>query len=164
MRDSIPEPKGLWLKTRFANLVRYVPSGIYFSRIRVRGKLIRRSLKTNKLAVARLRLAGLEKVERQGAIVNGNMTFAGGVAYRTLPVQNLSSFQMVRARGLEPSWALSRIFTNVRIMHINIGDYSLFDFSAHERLPTQNETFLSGIVRNFLCRNAQSATPHPPLF
>jgi hypothetical protein len=107
MRDSIPAPKGLWLKTRFANLVRYVPSGIYFSRIRVRGKLIRRSLKTNKLAVAKLRLADLEQVERQrierqGAIVNGNMTFAGGVAYRTLPVQNPSRFQMVRARGLEP--------------------------------------------------------------
>ena len=65
MKDRIAAPKGLWLKTPFANLVRYVPSGIYFSRIRVRGKLIRRSLKTNKLAVAKLRLGDLEKVERQ---------------------------------------------------------------------------------------------------
>jgi hypothetical protein len=44
-------PKDLWLKTPFANLVRYVPSGIYFSRIRVWGKLIRRSLKTNRLTL-----------------------------------------------------------------------------------------------------------------
>ncbi len=39
-----------------ALLVRYLPSGIYFSRMRVRGKLIRRSLKTNKPAAAKLRL------------------------------------------------------------------------------------------------------------
>jgi hypothetical protein len=51
-------PKDLWLKTPFANLIRYVPSGIYFSRIRVQGKLIRRSLKTNKLAIAKLGLTG----------------------------------------------------------------------------------------------------------
>jgi len=36
-----------------ANLVRYTPSGVYFSRIRVRGKLIRRSLKINTLNVAK---------------------------------------------------------------------------------------------------------------
>jgi len=80
VKDSIAAPKNVWLNTPFANLIRYVPSGIYFSRIRVRGKLIRRSLKTNKLAVAKLRLGDLEKVERQrveiqGAVENGNMRF-----------------------------------------------------------------------------------------
>ena len=44
------------------------------------GKLIRRSLKTNSLTVAKLRLGDLEKVERQrvevqGAVGNGNMRF-----------------------------------------------------------------------------------------
>ena len=80
VKDNIAAPKDLWLKTPYANLVRYVPSGIYFSRIRVQGKLIRRSLKTNKLVVAKLRLGDLEKVERQrvevqGAIASGNMRF-----------------------------------------------------------------------------------------
>ena len=80
MKDNIAAPKDLWLKTPFANLIRYVPSGVYFSRIRVRGKLIRRSLKTNKLAVAKLRLGDLEKTERQrvevqGAVENGNVRF-----------------------------------------------------------------------------------------
>jgi hypothetical protein len=37
----------LWLKTSYANLIRYTPSGIYFCRIRVQGKLIRKSLKTD---------------------------------------------------------------------------------------------------------------------
>ena len=51
----------------------------------MRGKLIRRSLKTNKLSVAKLRLADLEKVERQrvevqGAVANGNMRFGDALA------------------------------------------------------------------------------------
>ena len=37
----------VWQNTPHANLVRYVPSGTLFARIRVRGKLIRRSLKTS---------------------------------------------------------------------------------------------------------------------
>ena len=85
MKHSIAAPKGLWLKTPFANLIRYVPSGIYFSRIRVRGKLIRRSLKTTSLTVAKLRLGDLEKVERQrveiqGAVQNGNLRFGDALA------------------------------------------------------------------------------------
>ena len=36
-----------WQKTPCANLVRYVPSGIYYARLRVKGKLIRKSLKTD---------------------------------------------------------------------------------------------------------------------
>ena len=81
VKDNITAAsKDLWLKTPFANLFRCAPPAIYFSRMRVRSKLIRRSLKTNKLAVAKLRLADLEKVERQrievqGAVENGNMRF-----------------------------------------------------------------------------------------
>jgi hypothetical protein len=30
-----------WQKTSYANLIRYVPSGIYYARLRVKGKLIR---------------------------------------------------------------------------------------------------------------------------
>jgi hypothetical protein len=61
-------------------LVRYEPSGKYFARLRVRGKLIRRSLKTTQLSVAKLRLTDLEKGERQKAehqtaVADGRMTF-----------------------------------------------------------------------------------------
>jgi integrase len=56
-----------WQKTQFSNLIRYVPSGIYFARLRVAGKLIRKSLKTDVLSVAKLRLGDLEKSEREGA-------------------------------------------------------------------------------------------------
>jgi integrase len=56
-----------WQKTQYSNLIRYVPSGTYYARLRVNGKLIRRSLKTDVLSVAKLRLSDFEKAERKGA-------------------------------------------------------------------------------------------------
>ena len=72
------EPK--WQKTQFANLIRYVPSGKYYARLRVNGKLIVRSLKATSISVAKLRLSDLEKHERKmaecrNAQVNGNILF-----------------------------------------------------------------------------------------
>ena len=55
------DPRQLWVKTPVANLVRYKPSGIYFARVRVRGKLFREALKTNVISVAKLRLADFIK-------------------------------------------------------------------------------------------------------
>ena len=80
MNTSETEKGSVWQKTPYANLVRYEPSGKYFARLRVRGKLIRRSLKTTQLSVAKLRLTDLEKGERQKAehqtaVADGRMTF-----------------------------------------------------------------------------------------
>ena len=74
----------VWQKTPVPNLVRYALSGVLFARIRVKGKLIRRSLKTQVLSVAKLRLADLEKSERHAAghstgYVEGKMTFANAL-------------------------------------------------------------------------------------
>jgi len=74
-----------WANSPVANLVRYVPSGIYFARARVGGKLIRRSLKTDVLSVAQLRLSDLLKAERQGvesraSVSKGKMTFGDALA------------------------------------------------------------------------------------
>jgi integrase len=60
--NAQPSP---WKKTPVANLVRYEPSGIYFARVRVGGKLIRRSLATDRMNVAQLRLGDLIKEARQ---------------------------------------------------------------------------------------------------
>jgi hypothetical protein len=40
-----------WQKTQYANLIRYIPSGTYYARLRVAGKLIRKSLKTQAVKV-----------------------------------------------------------------------------------------------------------------
>jgi hypothetical protein len=71
--------KQLWQKTQYANLIRYVPSGTYYARIRIRGKLLRKSLETDLVSVAKLRLSDLEKTERQAgessdSVANGRMT------------------------------------------------------------------------------------------
>jgi hypothetical protein len=63
--QSIAKSRNDWQKTQFANLVRYVPSGTYYARLRVQGKLVRRSLKTKAISVAKLRLSELEKRERR---------------------------------------------------------------------------------------------------
>ena len=79
-QPATPEQQSYWTKTPFANLIRYEPSKVYFARLRVKGKLIRRSLKTSVLTVAKMRLADLEKEERskvksQDAVAEGKMTF-----------------------------------------------------------------------------------------
>ncbi len=81
-KKAVPKAANLgkdWQKTQYANLVRYVPSGTYYARLRVKGKLIRRSLKTDVVSVAKLRLGDFEKQERQRAescdsVAAGKMT------------------------------------------------------------------------------------------
>ena len=74
-----------WQKTPITNLIRYVPSGFLFARIRINGKLIRRTLKTKTLSVAKLRLVDLEKSERGRTELNeayneGKLTFGEAMA------------------------------------------------------------------------------------
>ena len=85
MNTSETKKDSEWQKTPYANLVRYKSSGIYFARFRVRGKLIRRALKSGQISVAKLRLADLEKQERQRAehqtaVTDGTMIFADALA------------------------------------------------------------------------------------
>jgi integrase len=80
MKRSQDEQKGPWQKTPYANLIRYIPSRTLFARIRIRGKLIVKSLKTDSIAVAKLRLADLDKEKRESAenrdiVATGRMTF-----------------------------------------------------------------------------------------
>ncbi len=70
---AAPDNARLWQKTQFSNLIRYSPSGTYFARLRVNGKLIRKTLKTDVLSVAKLRLTDFEKFERQSAETHANV-------------------------------------------------------------------------------------------
>jgi integrase len=92
VKKSKSESKNDWQSTPVANLIRFVSSGVLFARIRVKSKLIRRSLKTKVLSVARLRLADLEKAERQMAehavaYEGGKMTFTDALAIYRQRVQ-----------------------------------------------------------------------------
>jgi integrase len=108
--------QGSWQKTHYANLLRYKSSGTYFARIRITGKLIRRSLDTNVLSVAKLRLGDLEKQERQlaeqqTAIGDGRMTFDDAlVVFRQRLEGDLSikprtrAYHEERVKALVKSW------------------------------------------------------------
>jgi integrase len=83
--SETPEREVVWQKTRVPNLVRYGPSGTYFARVRVRGKLKRQTLKTDVFSVAQLRLADFVKdlrqqAESQNASARGKMTFGDALA------------------------------------------------------------------------------------
>jgi integrase len=65
VQSKIVEKTSIWQKTPYANLVRNQRSGTYFARLRLNGKLIWKTLKTDKLTVARLRLADFVKERRQ---------------------------------------------------------------------------------------------------
>ena len=78
MKTTGGDPR--WVRTPVANLIRYVPSGTYFARVRVGGKLIHKSLRTDKISVAQLRLSDLLKEERgkleaRAEATKGRMTF-----------------------------------------------------------------------------------------
>ena len=69
-----------WESTKVQNLIRYRPSGKYFARFKVGGKLIRQSLETTVFSVAQLRLPDKMNVhrvthEKRRAFGNGKMTF-----------------------------------------------------------------------------------------
>lgn len=76
--------KSEWESTRVQNLVRYTPSGTYFARFKVGGKLIRKSLKTPVFSVAELRLPDEIKKHRKNQearrnFATGKMSFGEAV-------------------------------------------------------------------------------------
>src|ERR1019366_4857955 len=76
MKTTLPSPTKSkadveWVKTPYPNLIRYKPSGNYFGRVRVNGKLIRRSLETHVLNVAKLKLSDFLQDNRRLAINKG---------------------------------------------------------------------------------------------
>ena len=74
-----------WVSTHVSNLIRYVPSGIYFARVRVGGKLFRESLKTDVFTVAQLRLGDFIKDRRvddegEANVARGKLTFGDALS------------------------------------------------------------------------------------
>ncbi|HEY3854087.1 MAG TPA: site-specific integrase [Verrucomicrobiae bacterium] len=95
MKRSKAEQKqeAQWQTTPVANLVRNTASGNYYARVRLKGKLIWKSLKTDALAVAKLRLGDFLKEEGHRAEVvesaaRGKMTFADAVVLYKRQVEN----------------------------------------------------------------------------
>lgn len=90
-----PGKKGVWQSSNYSNLIRYVPSGIYYARFRVQGKLIWKSLQTDRISVAQLGLGDLEKEERKKA-EKGRLMAKEKVLFE-------AALQAFRERGFRPA-------------------------------------------------------------
>jgi hypothetical protein len=80
-RPSEPKPASPWQKTSAASLVRNPATETYYARVRIKGKLIWKSLAADAVAVAKLRLGDFLKpeshrVEITQAAARGKMNFA----------------------------------------------------------------------------------------
>jgi hypothetical protein len=69
-----------WQKSSVANLYSYAPTGIYYARPRVKGKVKVKCLKTDKLSVAKQRLADFLREEHRKAEAMDN-TAAGKLKF-----------------------------------------------------------------------------------
>ena len=83
---------GQW--AQYSKLIRYIPSGTYYARFRVRGKLIWKSLRTHKITVAQMRLADPEMEERKNA-GRGQRLNKGKVLFK-------AALQAYREKGFRP--------------------------------------------------------------
>jgi integrase len=83
-RQKPSDEKSVWRRVE-PGLVRYVSSGIFFARFRAGGKLVWRSLKTDSIAVARLRLRDMQRKEQRKTasgrrITQGKLTMGDAIA------------------------------------------------------------------------------------
>lgn len=56
-----------WQGTQYSNIVRQCASGIYYARLRIKGKLIWRSLQTDRISIAQAKLPDVEREEHKKA-------------------------------------------------------------------------------------------------
>jgi hypothetical protein len=103
-------------------LLRYVPSGTYFARIRVGGKLIRRSLESTVLSVAKLKLADLEKEERT-RLENHQQFGSGKATFSDLLVEYRTRLEAIRVDELKDSGRVA----GCRARRLPIGNAQVFD-------------------------------------
>jgi len=118
-RKRQPKPRGNasgWQKTQYANLIRYVPSKTYFARFRVKGKLVWRSLQTDKISVAQRRLHDeiekeRKKAEHTAAITKGRMTFSDAMRIYRQRIEGrvdlkprTKAYHVDRVKALAKSW------------------------------------------------------------
>jgi hypothetical protein len=135
-------PDKVWQKSQYANLVRYVPSGIYFARTRIGGKLIRRSPRTKRLGVAKLKLADLEK-EEWSKLENIERIDEGNVVFKDLVAEYRARFEAkphVEDFAAGKSWPARQ--SRVPLLHVC--DKTDPWFNDHTRVVEQRYKELGG--------------------
>jgi integrase len=146
-----------WLKTPVANLVRHVQSGNYYARIRVRGKLIWKTLKTDRISVAKLRLGDFHKEERQrastlAAVARGKMSFGDALATYQQKLQNdpnmkpkTKEYYDFRIKALLKSWPELK---NKDVSKISRAECEAWSLSNGKAVSSSSHNQTVGLLRN----------------
>jgi hypothetical protein len=127
----------VWQTTAVQNLVRYVPSGTYFARFRVGGKLVWKSLKTATFSVAKQRLPDTlrdhrSKIESLTAFAEGKMT-----------VGNAADVYLQKVRASISLKPRSKDYRELMIDFIRRSWPSLFETDVRKVSPRDCELWLS---------------------
>jgi integrase len=140
-----------------ANLVRHVQSGNYYARIRVRGKLIWKSLKTDRISVAKLRLGDFHKEERQrastlAAVARGKMSFGDALATYQQKLQNdpnikpkTREYYDFRIKALLKSWPELK---NRDVSKISRAECEAWSVSNAKQVSSSSHNQTVGILRH----------------
>jgi hypothetical protein len=117
----------LWESTTVQNLIRYRPSGTYFARFKVGGKLIRQTLDTAVFSVARQRLPDKireyrSRHESVKAFANGKMTVGDAVEVYLGKVRSSVSLKprSKERRRYALGWSQSVLATKLQIAGFDI--------------------------------------------
>ncbi len=127
----------VWQPTAVQNLVRYAPSGTYFARFRVGGKLVWKSLKTATFSVAKQRLPDTlrdhrSKIESLTAFAEGKMT-----------VGNAADVYLQKVRASISLKPRSKDYRELMIDFIRRSWPSLFETDVRKVSPRDCELWLS---------------------
>ena len=131
VKVSKNEPGSLWVKAPVPNLFRYDPSGVYYARFRCHGKEIKRSLKTDRISVAKLRLLDVLKAERSAAeageaLQRGRMTFGDALAIYRQRIDTDTELKP-RSKAYRHATILAILKTWTGIEHLDVRKISKSD-------------------------------------
>jgi integrase len=127
----------VWQTTAIQNLVRYRPSGTYFARFRVGGKLVWKSLKTATFSVAKQRLPDTLREHRSK--LEGFAAFADG----KMTVSDAAHVYLHKVRASASLKPRSKDYREMMIDFIRRSWPSLFDTDVRKVSPHDCELWLS---------------------
>ena len=144
----------VWQPTAVQNLVRYTPSGTYFARFRVGGKLVWKSLKTATFSVAKQRLPDTlrdhrSKIESLTAFAEGKMT-----------VGNAADVYLQKVRASISLKPRSKDYRELMIDFIRRSWPSLFETDVRKVSPRDCELWLSRYQQRYCSKRHQQQHWH----
>ena len=138
----------LWESTTVQNLIRYRPSGTYFARFKVGGKLVRQSLETAVFSVAKQRLP--DKIRDYRSRHESVKAFAGG----KLSVRDAVEVYRGKVRANASLKPRSKDYREMTLDFIQRSWPSLFETDVRKVSERDCENWLTRFQQQYACRRS----------